>query len=650
MRRALIVAALAGVAVVMAAPAAQGHALLRSSDPEAGAVLDEAPRAVTIAFTEAPELSLSSIEVLDLQGGAHHTGALEVAPDDQQVLRRSVEDLAEGVYTVTWKVLSKVDGHVTGGAFAFGIGVDPSEAEVTIPTGTQEPPLEPLEVAGRWLLFIGLGLMIGAAWIGAAAFAEAPGGVWRLLWIGLAGAVAGVVVLAEAQRQAAGVGIGTLLGTPIGRSLIWRAIGIVLAGVLIRVARALVASARSRTLLLVGAAAAATALVHVAAGHAGAGSTWPVKVVSQWVHVVAVGVWLGGLAALLVGVRGEPAEEKSRAVKRFSTVAGVALFVVFGTGVARALNELPTWGDLVGSSYGVVILIKVAMIAVLGVLGAINRYRNVPAARSSLTGLRKVSRAELGVAGVVLLAAGLLASLTPPQPVSATEQVALNPVVVEGTDLGRRVHVELRIDPGFPGPNTFTARITEARTGAVIDARRASLLFRYLEDPGVGESELSLEQRDDGAYTASAGTMALPGRWRISVLVQEATDSTEIALQAATKCRAEAFPVEGGPTLYDVTLGRGSGQGYVDPGERGFNEVHITFFSPDGTEVPMADGTMMFAAPVQGERIDMVVRRFSEGHFIADAQLEPGLWRFDIEATTAEGETVRLCFNEEITR
>ena len=63
------------------------------------------------------------------------------------------------------------------------------------------------------------------------------------------------------------------------------------------------------SLWLVGVAGSATMLVHVIAGHAASGSSlWLLNIAVQWVHLTAVGVWVGGLFWLLLGLRGaEPA-------------------------------------------------------------------------------------------------------------------------------------------------------------------------------------------------------------------------------------------------------------------------------------------------------------------------------------------------------
>ena len=642
-RRLGVICALAALGVVLAAPSASAHALLGASEPARDAEVSESPTHVVLAFSEEPELSLSSVEVFDLDGRPVHAGETEVDPTDELILRRAVESLDDGVYSVSWRVLSRVDGHVTAGTFVFGVRVDPTTVDLSgLDLIDEEPRPSVLEVTGRWALLIGLGLLIGVAWIAAA---TGLSGVGRLPWLGLGLATIGLVLLAEAQRRAAGTDMGTLLGTSIGRALVLRAVGIAVAALGLAVAARVRGAVRTWTYVVVGVAAAGAAFAHAAAGHAATGAGLWVKVIRHWVHVVAVGVWLGGLAGLLVGIRGTADEIKARAVRRFSTVAGVTLVVVAVTGIFRAIDELPTVADLWGSPYGIVVIIKVVLFAVLVGLGAVNRYRSVPRSSETLSPLRRVSRIELSVALATMLAAAVLAGFTPPRPVSAIERVASSPVVVTGQDLGGSVAVELTVTPGTPGPNEFIARITDARTGEAVAADRARLLFRYLEEPS-GESQVELTRGDDGLYRASAADVALPGRWSLTILLQTATDSVEIPMRMATKCRAEALPIEGGPTLYDVVVGDGTAQGYTDPGETGFNEIHITFFDADGSETEIPTEPEMFATPEEGERTPLVVRRFSQGHFVGDAQLDPGLWRFDVTAVGPGGQTVRLCFND----
>src|SRR5206468_9657134 len=114
--------------------------------------------------------------------------------------------------------------------------------------------------------------------------------------------------------------------------------GLVTAAVIGVVARG--APVGRRLLALTAAGAAIGMLADVLTGHAAAGTLIPLQVVAQWLHVMAVGVWIGGLLGLLLAVRGQPDELKARWVRRFSSWAGISVGVVVVSGSTRVVSHI----------------------------------------------------------------------------------------------------------------------------------------------------------------------------------------------------------------------------------------------------------------------------------------------------------------------
>jgi copper transport protein len=627
----LVVAAVAAVVLAVPAPA-RAHALLSSSTPADGTQLDEPPDEVTVTLTEPPEPSLSFIRVLEQGGGEVQQGSVEAVPGDPLALRVAVPPLEEGVYTVTWRALSRVDGHLTGGAFAFGVGVSPLQVDLPPPPEAPADAPSILEIAGRWGLFVGLGFLVGAAWVGALAFREPPGRTLRVALWAAGVAVLGLVGLAVAQARAGGSGVGALLATPVGRALLWRGAAIWLAAVLVVVARWGRAPARRPALFSAGVVASVGILVHVASGHAAAGGRFEWAAIGfQWAHFTAVGVWLGGLAALLVGVRGDTDETKARAVRRFSAVAAFALGVVAVTGVLRAVDEVGAWGELVSSTYGRLVLVKAGLLVSLAGLGAINRYRNVPAAGRSLRGLRRVSRGEVGLAAVTLGVAAALAGLVPPQSVPPVT-VPPAAVSVGGADFATSVRARLEVEPALPGPNRFRVELTDFDTAEPVDADRVQLRFSFTGG-GASDTTLALRPEDDGDYRGVGSNVAVGGVWDVTVLVQQGDTAVEVPLRFATECRVQEIeppPDSAQPTIFlTETPGGASIEGFTLYFGGPRYEVHFTFLDEAGAEV--AVGTPTITAWRPGSDDPMTLRPFplSRGHFSANARLEPGPWRFD---------------------
>jgi hypothetical protein len=180
-----------------------------------------------------------------------------------------------------------------------------------------------------------------------------------------------------------------------------------------------------------------------------------------------------------------------------------------------------------------------------------------------------------------------------------------------------------------------------------VAATGVTLRFTSLDDPALGESTLELVRRDLGSYEGSGPNLSVPGRWRVVAVVQETADSTEIPLRVATSCGTTASEVEGQPTVYTAELAGGvSAQGYLDPGAAGLNDVHLTYFDSQGTELPV-EGATLYAATSTGPRMTLQTRRLGVGHFVADAEMQPGRWRFDFRS---EGDQQPLtgCFETRV--
>jgi copper transport protein len=641
--------AVAGVGILLALTTprpAGAHAILAASDPADGARLTEPPEELVLRFTEAPELPLSSVGILDQSGTELAIGEPGPVTGDETSLQVTVPGLEEGVYTVTWRVVSKVDGHPTGGTFAFGIGVSPLQVAPAVAPAVETAEQSPLEIAARLVLFIGLGVLVGATWVGALAFRDLPRPVRRFAGGAWAASLVGLIVLAVAQQQASDVGFGEFLPTTPGRALLYRAGAIALAGTGL-LAASLWTGPRRPAMLLAGVAAAGAMLAHVAAGHAAArGDLAWAKVLAQWIHFAAVGVWLGGLAALVIGIRGKPSELKAAAVRRFSAVAAYALAAVAITGLLRAVNEVGSWGDLFTTGYGQLVLIKVALILALATLGAVNRFRNVPRAASSLRGLRRVSRGELTLAVAALVAAASLATLVPPAqvPVQARPAAA---VAVTGSDFATSVRARLEVNPALPGANRFDLRVTDYDTGEPVAAQRVIMGFSYLGETDIEDSRLDLRALGDGRFRATGSNMSIGGPWGVSVLIQQGADSVEVPLQVATLCETVEIPGEDDePTVYEVAVPDGrSVQGYLIPLGGGRTEVHFTFLDAQGAPLRV-DGDPSMIALQQGDDPEVLAPEFlDEGHFYSVAQLGPGDWRFD-GAASGGGVSLAGCFEE----
>ena len=535
-------AALAGVWLLASGPAAAAHGVLASSEPAGGSSLERAPAAVTLRFTERPDPGLSSVRVLDSRGRVVAGGPAQPIAGRPLELRVPVAGLGAGGYRVSWRIVSAVDGHRTEGVFAFGVGTAGTpqlHASQTVAEVRTGPALSPTAVAGRWAWYWGLTLLVGAAATGLLVFGgRLPGRPALILALALAASAAGLVAMTAAARADAGVPLADMLASATGRWLLWRAA--LLAAAVAATWRLLTRPAGRVPLLALGLAGGGGMLVHALAGHAaGPSSLRALNLAAQWVHLLAVGVWIGGLAWLLAGLREQAAGGSARAVAlRFSKLAGIGLAVVVATGVARTVDELGGWARLADSGFGRALDLKLVLFAGLVTLGAFNRYRLVPlfqaGGRDALAGtrLRRSVGGELGLAAGVLAAAALLSQLAPGAPAGAGPPRPASPPVLaaSGADWATTVKVTLTVTPGAAGPNRFTATVADFDSGSALPVDRVELSGNPVSQPGLGTARLELTEAGDGRWLGQGRMLSLAGRWNLTTTIQRPTGGITVPL------------------------------------------------------------------------------------------------------------------------
>lgn len=662
-RRVAALGLLTWIWLLASAPHADAHAALLESTPEDGQQLEAqaAPREIVLRFSEPPDPSVTSILVFDASGAEVHDGPARAVAGDPLEARVELSALPEGVYTVTWRVLSSADGHITAGTLAFGVGVSPAGA--ANPPGvdasvTTEAP-SPIAVAARWGVYVSLAALLGGAAVGMLVSRTSPRGSRPVLvaaWV--LGAVS-LGVFALAQRSEIGVSWGALFDTETGGHLV--AMGAAF-GVLGAAVGGFLAAPRSPVLALVGLAAAGAMLIHVLGGHANAPSSLRVfNLAIQWMHLVAVGVWIGGLGWLLLNLRGTTGQARTTLVRRFSFLAGLALGVVAVTGSIRLLDQVgfpASWGRFFTTSFGLTLLLKLSLFAGLVYLGARNRYVHVPgigAEERHATSLRRTVTAELVLAAGVFGMTGVLTEL-PPADVAARHMPAHSgatptPAVIEGSDFATTTTVRLTATPGGVGENRFEVRVRDYDTEEPLPAERVSVRFTLPHRPDVPASTLELERQDEGVWAARGSNLSLIDVWHVSVLVQGATDSVEVEMDLQPRPppqEIEKVVTAGAPTIYTIALPDGrSVQSYVDPGRAGPNQIHFTFFDARGDELPVrspkADAYLLAESAA-----DVRIVPVTPGHFTAEADLTPGRWRFTAVATAEDGSSLTAYFEETI--
>src|SRR5258706_7825409 len=690
LRAVLLVTVLALAWVGVLASPAEAHALLERSYPAAGASLARAPHTMLLYLTEPPEPGLSRLSLRDSSGQiVPGVGTPAAVPGDAQELRATLPTLTDGVYTVNWRTVSKVDGHVTGGSFAFRIGIQPASGSAgtgaanggSLSTGSTPAPAA---VAGLWLLYWGLALLAAAGATGVLVFGwRLPGQAREVIAAGWLSAAVGILTMIFSEQAAAGVPFGELFRAATGRSLLAQAAAVAVCGV------AAFYAARRRAgprLAVLGAAAAGALFVHAKAGHAETRS--PVRllnVTDQWLHMLAAGVWAGGLVWLLLGLRGLDGPARASAVRRFSQLAFAAVAVIAVTGMLRAVPEVGSLGALTSTSFGVALLVKTGLFLALTGFAWRNRYRLAPRiARSAPTpagrlsaamggaaadppapgeagakrrvagavgSLQRSVRSEVALAAIVLLVAAVLSGLPPASSVEAAGQTTASPsVIATGSDFATTARVRLTASPGTVGPNRFQVQVLRYDANSPLPARSVRLEFSLPSNPNVASS-LSLARTAGGTWTGQGTNLSIDGQWDIDVVVQETATAVDVPLRLRTRLPPEQITVSmqpGQPTLYTIQLAHGrSLQMYLQQIDPGQGVVHFTFFQTPEREESITSARATAITP-GGADEPLKVIRFGKGHLAANVKLIPGRWTFRIDAVPAGGPPLSGYFSQPV--
>ncbi|WP_445073970.1 copper resistance protein CopC [Streptomyces sp. SAS_267] len=572
---------------------ASAHAALTGTDPQEGSVLKSAPRQVTLTFSESIGLFDDSFRVLDPENRRVRTGEPEHADGRADTAGVTLpRGLGTGTYTVAWRVVS-ADSHPVSGAFTFSIG-KPSATRAPLPPTAGDPASSALYDIARYAAYSGLALLIGAVtFVLVCGF---PGSVRRLLvtgWWILLGSTLALLLLRGPYERGTGLS-GVFDPKSLSDTLTGRP-GIVLVARLALLAAVAFAPPRvpvrgrgaGRGVVVLGALfSLALAVTWAAAEHASAGIQVPAAMVSSVLHLLAMAVWLGGLAALLTALH-RPAEPVAPAVvTRFSRLALVSVAVLAVTGVYQSWRGLGSWDALTSTSYGRLLVVKVALVALLLAAAAFSRRwttraatartpATVPAGRVATPvtvpasegpasevpasdgpasdgaagdgakggpgdteyhrGLRRSVLAEVTIGILVLVITTMLTGTQPGRAATeSADSVAAVRRVTSRTTLvpfdvgtpGGHGKVQIELTPGQVGENSVQV-VVFGPDGGLVTVPEVRLSFTQ-EARKVGPIDAGIT--DKGGYWTSDGlTLPLPGTWTMKVTVRT-SDIDEITV------------------------------------------------------------------------------------------------------------------------
>lgn len=433
--------------LVLALPAgAFAHAGFVESQPVPGSELQAGPAQISLEFTEPLNRALTEVQLRDAEDGRTVPAAVSF-PGESEVRLIPRVRLDRAAYRIEWRTVSTVDGHALEGSFGFGVGTPAPEGEGSV----QQSPLARdgwLRIAARAvfyaaLLFFAGGLfaaiLLGsplepARWLfppAVAAGLSAAGrerghlveAAWRRTvdagW--LAAGAAALVATVEAIDAAGGFSLDGMR-----EFLLTNSAGLGRLAMVVAVALAAAMAPRLRVGAFLSLIVAFMAIA--ISGHAYSAELRGPAVLTDWIHLLAAAVWVGGIAQIawawlpLVRRVGQDARREAirRVLKRFGRLALPAFAVVVLSGLTNALIELGGPEALWETSYGRVLAVKIALVGLIAAASYGHALRLRPRLLAMNPRLerrhwRLLSAEPLLGVGVVAAAAALVAFPLPPQ-------------------------------------------------------------------------------------------------------------------------------------------------------------------------------------------------------------------------------------------
>lgn len=547
------------------------HASLVRSTPTANATLEAAPQEIRLWFTEALEPDFSTIKLRNADGDILETPPAQVQNAFELVLVPG--ELPDGIYTVSWKVISQTDGHLTQGSFSFAVG----NADLNAVFSAENEPKIPFDSAAiRWLNLLSMALLMGS--VGFILFVWQPSNTpppnplpitmerervkadnhIRLLialgWLFL-GLTTGLILLLQVSIITE-VSVIKAISSPSLKSIItdtyfgelwrirvglWFVLGVVLA----------YAERNNRAYWLALFVGAGILWTQSRFSHASSAQDQDAAVVADWLHLLGMALWLGGLIQFLnvmlifragdgqrtarhpeeklfalsltpAPTQANAGDELSTLIAHFSNYARLNVIFLILTGIYATWLHVGNLEALTQTDYGQALLIKLILfLPLLGIAGInlIFTQRGLQNGQMIWQGrLRRLLGVEIGLIVGIVLAVGVMTAISPAKDaLQNPKPQAPTPIVDQ--HFKNPLNAELTIGSGWAGENTFSLKLTDREGNPIEDASLIRLRFENQTET-VGESELNPTHQGEGVYTVTGANLSVPGEWRIRATVQ----------------------------------------------------------------------------------------------------------------------------------
>lgn len=509
------------------------HANVVKSTPAEKEVLNTVPSVVSVEFGEAIEPSnITSLIVTDEQGNRVDLENTSIDPENPKLLTVGVKkDIPNGIYSIQWKVLSE-DGHPIQGVIPFGIKITEKEAsELQAKTTSYTPTAD--VVINRGLLYVGLSLYTGVLLFHLVIYKEgreqslkAQSRSRTIIQFALGSIIISVLLSLPIQTiiTAGTTWLEALRPSVLRETLelpnfgrLWM-IQLIFTALLAittywSLKREKLSSLKVWTIpicILLG-----LMVVKSLNSHAASLQYKEIAIVSNFLHLLAASLWVGGLAAIFFILSAYHKEKGNDdqgwalywvAIRRFTPWALVSGATLLFTGLFNSTLLVSTLHSLSHTDYGITLLVKISLFIMISLFGIFHLVKSLLRQKKQL---KVTVGVEFSIGIVILIVAALLTNLQPPllagaEPLSATKQ------------LDNGYEITLSVSPNAVGVNTLDIHVKDPNGQPAADVEQimvtVSAVGMNMEKPPFNVPAVS-----SGDFQAVGRYFTMAGEWNIHV-------------------------------------------------------------------------------------------------------------------------------------
>ena len=590
-------------------PLASAHPFLLDSEPGQGQNAPAGTTQIITNYSEAVEIGFSELRVYDANGNQIDNKDTAYNGGETSLIV-TTPPLEDGVYTITSKVLSKIDGHLVQAAIVFGVGDVKVDSSLLEKQENSETTFIPESIA-RFPGLVGQTIVLGGVIVSITIwssqqtrFREVFADIneqfkikfSKIIGIGVIATFASNFIMLGVQTWRLETSPLDVIGTTFGTTwLIRMIITIIIIGLWFWMEKKNEITIKGQIPLLI------ASLILIATttmmGH-GASTELEAPWILDYSHNLLSSIWIGGViffafVALPTITKTENSIKEKitlSLIPRFSGLFIIAIGILIITGPTLLWFLDDNVASLTDSTYGKLILIKIAIAAAMIGFGGMYQIKFLKNMNDleKLNISRKISKPlkfEAGLGIALLAVVALLVNSSLPAGEIQSADAIQGTFGYESVLFSENAKFDVKVLPAGIGSNTISVIVTSYDNKPLADI---SGLKVKVSNPQKNispiEAEVTENVQDSVTKYSADATFGFAGNWQIELEAQRAENSNENAI----------FSLQIKPSLNDI-------------------RTEITEY-----DFPAEETAPLF--PVyDGENI-----------WISDAQ-KPRLWKFSIE-------------------